>query len=495
MFSSRHCHGLSCARLTLRTYVAALYDVIQLGAFVTAHPSRESTFGAPFGWVPGNRGSARVLTTTMDNTDQCASRNTGGCGVVTEEYVAQQTTDGVAIRTAAVHKVEGGLIKESIWYTNARGKSQTVGEFYTQMGLCGSDNEAACDELDRFVDQDYILIISPSGLPLDPNFRPAAVGGMRTITPSPGATMDLAALKTFLKRAPARCTPGSTPGAAGNCQSNDRKTYDQQGNSVIERYTKTVRDIDDNQDYEVEGISVNRFVNDASATSGGLTQAKIVETYFYSQHADEQCSDAGRARMAEAFLTLIDDLSVLPPGTGDATRGEFMHRFDRLYWHDGDSRVGTFTAVMTSGTHTIGLGIRWQSGNNRIYDENGFSNLIQHTTATAGLGVDNGRAVHYQYCVAEADADPAANPPVTARHWQCLSRQYVSQGDNVFVQYQVYAGDRNSPVDQPASELGGVLLTFDEEKISQAYWCVFPRPVAATAPASNRQRLALFGQY
>jgi len=77
-----------------------------------------------------------------------------------------------------------------------------------------------------------------------------------------------------------------------------------------------------------------------------------------------------------------------------------------------------------------------------------------------------GRAVHYEYCVTQAEA--TVEKP--AQWWQCLTRQYLSQGDNVFVQYQVYTGSRNSPEDQPPNELGGVLLTFDEEKIAQAYW-------------------------
>ena len=404
-----------------------------------------------------------------------------------EEYVVQ-VAGGVAITTAAVHKVEGGLIKESIWYTNARGKSQRVQEFYTQMSLCGQDNVDACNLLDGFVDPDYIMILSPSGQPGDLNFRPAAVGGMRKTTESPGETLDLAGLKNLLRGAPARCTPGGIAGAAGNCQSGDKSTYQQQGNSVIEKYKKTVRDIANNEDVEVEGMSVNRFI--APETAGGAGHAKIVETYFYSQHADEQCSDAGRARRAEAFLTLIDRLSLLPPGTGDATRGPLMVEFDDLYWHDGDSRDGTFTAVMTSGIHTIGLGIRWQSGMNRVYDENGFSNLIQHTTATAGLGVENGRAVHYQYC----DGDPDADPPVLPRHWQCLRRDYTSQGDNVFIQQTLYGGVSTSPSDQPASEVGGVLLTFDQDKISQAYWCASPPPFAAAALVFSKQLFALVGQ-
>jgi hypothetical protein len=411
----------------------------------------------------------------MDNTNQCVYAASGGCGVVMEEYIVQKSADFPAVRSAAVHKVEGGLIKETIWYTNARGKSQRVEEFYNKMNLCGSDNAAACNDLDQFVDSDYIAIFSPTGVSSDSNFRPAAVGGLRKITTSPGETMDLDELKAFLQSAPARCAAGSAPGVAGDCQVNDKSSYDQQGNSVVETYKRTVVDTDLTSLPDVEGITVNRFINNAATTSGGLTgQAKIVETYFYSQHADEQCSDAGRARVSRLFLELIDRLSVLIPGNCPLppavcdTRGGFMAEFDELYWHDGDNRVGTFTAVITSGTHTLGLGIRWSSYSNRVYDESSFAALIQHTQASAGLGVDAaGRAVHYEYCVTQAEA--TVEKP--AQWWQCLTRQYLSQGDNVFVQYQVYTGSRNSPEDQPPNELGGVLLTFDEEKIAQAYWC------------------------
>ena len=83
--------------------------------------------------------------------------------------------------------------------------------------------------------------------------------------------------------------------------------------------------------------------------------------------------------------------------------------------------------------------------------------LIQHTQASAGLGVDSaGRTVNYAYCVTR-DEETAETP---ARWWQCLRRQYISQGDNVFVQYQLYIGSQNSPEDQEPYELGGVVLHF-----------------------------------
>jgi hypothetical protein len=447
--------------------------------FISTHPTQATRFTSS-AWDPNapGPGTLRSFTVTMDNSNQCSRQASGGCGVVMEQYVVQESSLTPAVRSAAVHKVEGGLLVESIWYTNARGKSLRVQEFYTNMNLCGSDNEAACDLMDQYVDvATYVAVFSPTGVAGDANFRPAAVGGMQKITPSPGQTYNLDELKDFLKAAPARCQMPAD-GAAGSCMASDERTYDQQGHSVIEHYKASVKQEDGVTpvDTPVEGISVNRFVDGLYVSTSGeqVEVAKIVETYFYTQHADEQCSDAGRSRVSRAFLNLIDRLSLMLPGNCppapqpcEGIRGDLMSQFDELYWHDGDDRSGTFTAVVTSGAHTLGLGIRTTSGINRIYDEQGFANLIQHTTQNAGLGAtDAGRAINYDYC----EGDPTTTPPTEPTTYRCLTRDYTSQGDNVFVQYQVYNGNSGSEWPRDPDEQGGILLTFDEEKISQAYW-------------------------
>jgi hypothetical protein len=47
----------------------------------------------------------------------------------------------------------------------------------------------------------------------------------------------------------------------------------------------------------------------------------------------------------------------------------------------------------------------------------------------------------------------------------CLNRIYTGDGEQIFVHYKVYGSTPGTVI-----ERGGVLLTFDGEKIEQAYW-------------------------
>ena len=88
---------------------------------IQQHPDKIGRFTDAV-WADGQAGTLRTLTTTMEVTSgpHCPAGTTGGCGTVIERYITQTADNVPAVNSAAVHKVSGGLITESIWYTNAR---------------------------------------------------------------------------------------------------------------------------------------------------------------------------------------------------------------------------------------------------------------------------------------------------------------------------------------------------------------------------------------
>lgn len=264
----------------------------------------------------------RRLITTMDDTSACQPQYAarGGCGTVVEYYDGRDSTDRVN-HGAAVHTVIGGLLRESIFYSNSRGKAMMVQEFYMKMNRCGAGDTTQCNRLDNFVDPSkYLAVFSPV---------PAAVGGRVKNTDAPGQTLTLDELKQWLQERPPVCESDT------DCLPNDSRKLDQQGNSVIETYTAQAWTEDQGCaappcTQEVTGLTVNRFINDQDA--GTQSGDVILETYFYTQHADEVCSNAARGRVARRFVGLIDELSLMQPGSASNTRGDRIDEFQDLYW-------------------------------------------------------------------------------------------------------------------------------------------------------------------
>ena len=191
-----------------------------------------------------------------------------------------------------------------------------VQEFYMKMNRCGAGDTTQCNRLDNFVDPSkYLAVFSPV---------PAAVGGRVKNTDAPGQTLTLDGLKQWLQERPPVCESDT------DCLPNDSRKLDQQGNSVIETYTAQAWTEDQGCaappcTQEVTGLTVNRFINDQDA--GTQSGDVILETYFYTQHADEVCSNAARGRVARRFVGLIDELSLMQPGSASNTRGDRIDEF------------------------------------------------------------------------------------------------------------------------------------------------------------------------
>ena len=126
---------------------AATYNLAEFDAFIQQHPSRVERFTDAV-WAEGQAGTVRQLTTTMEVTTgpHCPAGTSGGCGTVMERYVVQTNANIPPVNNAAVHKVSGGLITESIWYTNARSKALRVQVFYDHMRRCGTDSDTSSDD-------------------------------------------------------------------------------------------------------------------------------------------------------------------------------------------------------------------------------------------------------------------------------------------------------------------------------------------------------------
>jgi hypothetical protein len=192
-----------------------------------------------------------------------------------------------------------------------------------------------------------------------------------------------------------------------------------------------------------------------------LQMPKIVQLFHYEVHHDDMCTNGGRDLTAHRFMALLDEIS---NERNTAMRTADIGRLNSLVWPpaQGSSTVRTdspFVAVMTSGWHTIGTGIRFHvpnSVNNRagILNFQGFVDFLAVTpsrTSSASYSASASYSMCYQ-----ATESAFVN---------CLNRIYTGDGEQIFVHYKVYGSTPGTVI-----ERGGVLLTFDGEKIEQAYW-------------------------
>jgi ketosteroid isomerase-like protein len=408
--------------------------------------------------------AARVLMPELGNG--------GDSGVVAHHYTAHEGMPEQR-NGACIFKVEDGLIHQIVFYADSNSRERFVTQFYAAV------DEKKLGDINSLVDRTSedtgkFMAVFGAGA--------AKVGGAM-IQPDTTRSMNLEEFKGFIAESPARCNDGVCPTVteAGYVT---RKLAGN-GNTVVDSYQTWTNEVTGTRSTDCEqpgcykGVAIHNFFED-----------KIIESYWYSENTDNLCNTGGKLRTARNFFAALHSITLQRV---NETLGQMQTRVDTsfeekmspyIYTHE---QTPQFVAILSQGSHTVGAIRRdTPAGAVEIYVVKCLTAGSADARAVEGDAQDPSAGIMNYASKSTCEETGAqikdfitllihgdrtsetiglleCSPQITPKI-NCVSRTYTPEGDVIGVHY--IARDDKGAV----SEAGAVLLTFDGEKISEAYW-------------------------
>eukprot|EP01050_Picozoa_sp_SAG11_P008127 SAG11_NODE_701_length_7670_cov_22.897107_2_plen_1758_part_00 len=405
--------------------------------------------------------------------------NNPSTGVVANHY-SRAFPDQATRHGAAIFKVENGLIHQIIFYADLNSKARLVESFYAAI------DELRLEDMDQYVDTTvgdqgrYTAVFGVGHARVGTaEHNTVAIGlvGSNNFDAADAASMNLQQLKEFVDNGNPRC-PG------GACPSNDlTRAIHGSGNTVVDYYENQCTDQFDDACDELDGVAIHTFNQ----------QDKIMESYWYSENEQSPCNDDGRMQTARSFFRALDDLTAQRDGESvTQMQARVSANYDQAMgdyiWQYTESNP--FVAVFGPGEHSIGAIRNIVTGQPKLYAEQcaaDGSNVVVSDSAFGGQAdmcthelertnirdfrsmlIYGHRDDNVQRPVGMPECCPSPEEFCDQRTMiSCMTRSYRIEGDVVATHFTIRGPDA-----PPGNivETGAVLLTFDGEKISQAYF-------------------------